>query len=146
MNRTKWGVLVAILVFVCAARADERTDLLKAREAVWRAWFANDTVVLHNLVPSETIVISAGEQHWKNQSDIFKAAADFQRDGGRLLALDFPRTEVQMFGDVAVIYSQYALELKVDGKIVHQSGRVTEVFVRRNGHWLNPGWHTDEEK
>ena len=29
---------------------------------------------------------------------------------------------------------------------VQQSGRVTEVFVRRNGHWVNPGWHTDTEK
>lgn len=23
------------------------------------------------------------------------------------------------------------------------SGRVTEVFVFRNDHWVNPGWHMD---
>jgi hypothetical protein len=146
MRRAKWKIAVTILLFVCLARADERTELLKSREAVWRAWFANDVVTLHNLVPPETIVISAGEPKWKNQSEVFAAAADFQRQGGRLVSLEFPRTDVQMFGHVAVIYSRYALELEVGGKIVRQSGRVTEVFVRRNGHWLNPGWHTDEEK
>ena len=26
------------------------------------------------------------------------------------------------------------------------SGRVTEIFVLRDGHWTNPGWHTDTEK
>jgi len=32
------------------------------------------------------------------------------------------------------------------GKRSVTSGRVTEIFVRRNGKWTNPGWHTDSEK
>jgi len=145
MNRAKWSAVVTVLVLVCAAHADDQVELLKSREAVWRAWFANDVVSLRDLVPPETIVISAGEPKWKKQEEVFAAAAEFQQKGGKLLRLEFPRTEVQMFDNVAVIYSQYALELEVDGKTVRQSGRVTEVFVRRHGHWVNPGWHTDQE-
>jgi hypothetical protein len=56
-----------------------RSEILKAREAVWRAWFANDTKTLQKLVPPDTIVISAGEDKWKTQAEVFQSAADFQR-------------------------------------------------------------------
>jgi ketosteroid isomerase-like protein len=123
-----------------------RDELLKARESVWRAWFANDTKVLEQLVPSDTIVISSGEEKWKNQADILQSAAQFHSSGGKLLRLEFPRTEIQRFGDVAVLYSQYVYETEEAGRQSQTSGRVTEVFVRRNGVWTNPGWHTDTEK
>jgi hypothetical protein len=32
------------------------------------------------------------------------------------------------------------------GKRSLESGRVTEIFVRRSGQWMNSGWHTDTEK
>lgn len=142
----KVHLMFAVLLLVCAAHAEEKQELLQARETVWRAWFANDVKTLRELVPPDTIVISAGEHKWKNQAEVFSAAADFQRDGGKLLRLEFPRTEVQRYGDVAIIYSEYLLELETRSGKVQQSGRVTEIFVRRNGHWVNPGWHTDAEK
>ena len=66
--------------------------------------------------------------------------------GGKLIRLEFPRTEIQRFGDVAITYSQYLYETEVDGKRSLTSGRVTEIFVLRRGKWTNPGWHTDTEK
>jgi Domain of unknown function (DUF4440) len=139
--------LVALLLgIVVVAKADERADLLKVREQVWRAWFANDRKSLGELVPPETIVISAGEQKWKNQAEVFESAADFQAGGGKLVRLEFLRTEVQRFGDVAVIWSEYVVETEMNGKRSSSSGRVTEIFVKRNGKWTNPGWHTDSEK
>jgi hypothetical protein len=53
---------------------------------------------------------------------------------------------VQHFGDVAIVWSSYILELDVDGKRSSSSSRVTEIFVWQNGRWANPGWHTDPEK
>jgi len=100
---------------------------------------------LEVLVPPDTIVISAGEEKWKNQADILESADKFHAAGGKLVRLEFPRTEIQRFGDVAITYSQYLYETEVDGKRSITSGRVTEVFVLRNGHWTNPGWHTDTE-
>jgi ketosteroid isomerase-like protein len=116
------------------------------RETVWRAWFANDTKALEKLVPADTIVISAGEEKWKNQTEVFQSAAEFQAGGGKLIRLEFPRTEIQRFGDVAIIWSQYLVEMETNGKRSLTSGRVTEVFVRRHGQWTNPGWHTDSTK
>jgi hypothetical protein len=121
-------------------------DLLKVREKVWRAWFAGDTKTLEELVPPETIVMSGGEEKWKNQADVLRTAAEFHAKGGKLVRLEFSRTEVQHFGDVAIIWSSYHLEIEVDHKRSSGSSRVTEVFVWQHGRWTNPGWHTDEEK
>jgi hypothetical protein len=140
------GALTMLIVVGLAARPDNRVELLKAREAVWRAWFMNDTKVLEVLVPPDTIVISSGEENWKNQADILQSAAKFQAAGGKLIRLEFPRTEIQRFGDVAITYSRYRYETEVGGKRSVTAGRVTEIFVLRNGRWTNPGWHTDAEK
>jgi ketosteroid isomerase-like protein len=129
-----------------AANPDENSNLLRVREAVWRSWFANDAKTLRELVPPETIVISAGEKQWKHQAAVLQSAADFHAQGGKLIRLEFPRTEVQQFGEVAILYSEYRLETEMHGKRSLSSGRATEIFVRHNGQWTNPGWHTDEEK
>jgi ketosteroid isomerase-like protein len=125
---------------------DERGQILKVRESVWRAWFANDTKALERLVPPETIVISSDEAKWKNQADVLRTAAEFQAGGGKLLRLEFPRTEIQGFGDVAIIWTSYVVETEENGKRSVSSGRATEIFVRRDGQWVNPGWHTDSFK
>jgi ketosteroid isomerase-like protein len=140
------GVVTALPARPFALPAHGQGELLKTREAVWRAWFANDTKALQELVPPDTIVISAGEEKWKNQADILRSAAQFQANGGKLIRLEFPRTEIQRFGDVAITYSQYLYETEVGGKRSMESGRVTETFVLRHGKWTNPGWHTDAEK
>ena len=140
------GVFAILIVSGLAARPNDQAELLKAREAVWRSWFANDTKALEALVPPNTIVISSGEEKWKHQADILQSAADFHAKGGKLTRLEFPRTEIQRFGDVAITYSQYLYETELDGKRSLTSGRVTEIFVLRNGKWTNPGWHTDTEK
>ncbi len=143
-----------LLVCVCLAIGSTTTqaepagdeELLKVREQVWRAWFANDTAALKMLVPEDTVVISAGDSGFKHQKEVLEEAASFHSSGGKLVRLDFPKTEVQHFGDVAVIWSEYSLDTEVAGKKSTSSGRVTEIFVRRNGKWTNPGWHTDAEK
>ena len=129
-----------------AANPDDRGPLLKAREAVWRSWFANDASTLRELVPPGTIVISAGEPEWKYQSQVLQSAVDFQAQGGKLVRLEFPRTEIQRFGEVAILYSKYIVETEMKGKRSVSSGRATEIFVLQNGQWTNPGWHTDAEK
>jgi hypothetical protein len=128
------------------AAVPEDNGLLDVREAVWRSWFANDAGTLRKLVPPGTIVISAGEPQWKHQAEVLQSAVDFQAQGGTLLRLEFPRTEIQRFGDVAILYSEYIVETEMKGKRSLSSGRATEVFVLHDGQWTNPGWHTDAEK
>ena len=131
--------LVTLGSFHATAQKPDDRELLKARETVWRAWFAGDTNTVKELVPPETIVMSGGEEQWKHQADVLRSSAEFHAQGGKLIRLQFPRTEVQHFGNVAVVWSTYALEIEVDGKRSPDSGRVTEIFVWRDSHWTNPG-------
>lgn len=139
------GILLMMFAAGCARTSDGREEILKSREHVWRAFFANDRSALEQLVPTDTIVISAGETTWKHQTEVLQAAVDFQASGGKLVRLEFPRTEIQRFGDVAVLYTTYVVEIESGGKHNVSSGRATEIFVFRDRRWVNPGWHTDSE-
>jgi ketosteroid isomerase-like protein len=147
--KLKWSRTIVLVLLMTLgsvslfAQQQNDEELLHVRETVWRAWFAGDTKTVTDLVPADTIVISASEKKWLTQEDVLRDSADFHKSGGKLTRLEFPRTEVQHFGDVAVIWSKFVLETEVDGQRKLSSGRVTEIFVRRDGHWVNPGWHTD---
>ena len=125
---------------------EARKQLLEAREAVWRAYFSNDRAALERLIPEETIAIDAGGNAWTDRKAIFEGSAQFAKTGGKLVKLDFPKTEIQVYGNTAILYSSYSYELEGGGQRYQQSGRVTEVFVRRKGQWVNPGWHMDSGK
>lgn len=121
--------------------------LLDAREAVWRAYFAGDRATLEKLIPDETIAIDpGGDPNWSGRQKILDSSAEFAKSGGKLVKLAFPKTEIQMYGMTVVIYSIYSYELEVGGQHSAHNGRVTEVFVLRNGQWVNPGWHMDSGK
>jgi hypothetical protein len=120
--------------------------LLDAREAVWRAWFSGDRPTLEKLIPQETIAIESGHDNWSNRQKILDGSVEFAKGGGKLLKLEFPKTEIQVYGTSAVVYSNYSYELEQGGQRINQSGRVSEVFVLRKGHWVNPGWHMDSGK
>jgi hypothetical protein len=149
-QRTALTITALLMAALSTVRPSAQTqkdeELLRVREQVWRAWFAGETRLLEALVPPETIVISSGEPQWKKQADVIRTALDFHRKGGKLVRLEFPRTEVQHFGDVAIVWSRYVVETELEGKRSSSSGRVTEIFVWQRGRWTNPGWHTDEEK
>jgi ketosteroid isomerase-like protein len=123
-----------------------KKQLLEAREAVWRAFFSNDRATLEKLIPEETLTIEAGYNNWGNRKAVFDGAAEFAKNGGKLVKLEFPKTEIQVYGFTAVVYSDYLYEVEVGGQRHQQNGRVTEVFVLRNGQWVNPGWHMDSGK
>ena len=120
--------------------------LLDARESVWRAYFAGDRATLEKLIPEETVAIEAGDNNWSNRQTILDGSAQFSKGGGKLLKLEFPKTEIQVYGLTAVVYSNYALEMETGGQKTNQAGRVTEIFVLRKGQWVNPGWHMDSGK
>jgi ketosteroid isomerase-like protein len=134
--------LAAELQQAQSVEGDDKQELFTVREAVWRAWFANDGPQLAELVPPELIAIEQSEK-WENRDAVLAGAKDFAAKGGKLVRLEFPQTEVQMFGYTAILYSKYVCEIEIDGKRSTQSGRATEMFVNRQGKWVNVGWHLD---
>lgn len=124
-----------------------RKRLLDAREAVWRAFFAGDRATLEKALPPETMAIEADENNtWSNRQMVLDGSTEFAKSGGKLIKLEFPKTEIQVYGLTAILYSNYAYELETGGKRINRAGRVTEVFVLRKGQWVNPGWHMDTGK
>jgi ketosteroid isomerase-like protein len=121
---------------------DEKKSLLAAREAVWKAWFANDALQLTELTPPELIAIDTSEK-WETRDDELAGAEDFAAKGGRLLRLEFPQTEIQAYGHTAILYTKFMLETEMGGKRTTLSGRATEMFVLRRDKWVNVGWHLD---
>ena len=123
-----------------------REQVLAAREAVWKAYFANDRATLEKLIPEEVIAIDNGSKDWSGRAAIFAGARHFAESGGKLLRLEFPKTEMQIYGNTIIIYTTYHYEIETQGKRITESGRGTEVFVRRGNELVNAGWHLDSVK
>src|SRR5215217_3816261 len=122
-----------------------RERILAAREAVWKAWFANDRALLEKLIPEEAIAIDSGEESWSNRTAILDGAKRFADSGGKLVRLEFPKTEIQAYGNTVIVYTTYVFETEVNGKRTTSSGRGTEMFVRRGNELVNVGWHLDQK-
>ena len=123
-----------------------RQRILTAREAVWRAFFANDRTALEKLIPAEAIAIDDGSEQWSNRDAIFAGAKYFADSGAKLVRLEFPKTEMQVYGNTVVLYTTYLYETEKGGKRDVKSGRGTEIFVRRGDNLVNVGWHLDSAK
>ena len=123
-----------------------RERILSAREAVWRAWFGNDQAALERLIPNEAIAINDGATEWANKPAILASAKGFAASGGKLVRLEFPKTDIQVYGNTVILYTTYLYETEMNGKRSTQTGRGTEIFVRRGDELVNSGWHLDSEK
>ena len=121
-------------------------QIVAIRDTAWRAYFANDQAIMARLFPPNFISIGWSGGPWLDRAGTLADAASFASHGGKLVALEFPHTEIQLFGDVAVVFSLYVVEFNYDGITARQSGRATEVFQRQQGHWIHPSWHLDSGK
>ena len=155
----KWNQAASHTVIDPAWRAEQmsqpgtlpppiREQLLAAREAVWRAYFANDQAQLDKLVPADTIVLEgAPDAPFARKPQILEDARRSAQRGAKLVRLEFPQTEIQVYGPTAIIYTTYLFELEnAQGQRQTTTGKATEIFVRRNGAWVNPGWHMSSAK
>jgi hypothetical protein len=122
--------------------ATERA-ILRARDAIWHAWFADDTAQLSQLLPEAVAAGGDAEagQRWTDRAQTVNDAKQFVATGGSLVSLAFPRTEVRLMGNAAVVFSTFDLTTATRGTSHTMQGRSTEVFVLRNGRWVNPFWH-----
>lgn len=123
--------------------AEVRQRILAAREAVWKAWFGNDRAALEKLIPEEVIAIDNGEGEWSDRAAVLDGAKRFAESGGKLVKLEFPKTEIQVYGNTVLVYTTYVYEIEMNGKRSTTSGRATEMFVRRGDELVNVGWHMD---
>ena len=118
----------------------ERTEILAAREAVWRAWFSGDISALTRLVPPELITIDGVAGAFGTRDSTLAGSRAFASSGARLTRLAFPRTEFQGYGNTVILYTAYEMDLENRGETRTERGLSTEIFVHHKGQWVNTGW------
>ena len=143
MRRLSLLVLLAALALPLYAADPVDPDVLAVREAAWRAWFSGDEAALRAMLPSEFLAISSGRPEISGLEKTLASSRSFKESGGKLVALAFPETRAQRFGDTVVLYGSYEATIASEGKETKMHGQLTEVFVKRDGKWLHPGWHLD---
>ena len=117
-------------------------ELLAARDRIWRAWFANDTAELGRLLPPAAVA-AEGENGWEDRAAIVTGSQRFAASGGKLLRIEFRDTEIVNYGAIAILHAHFELEIESGGQHHTNRGRATEIFVRRDGKWVNPFWHLE---
>ncbi|SRR5581483_3021535 len=117
--------------------------VLAVREAAWKAWFAGDETVLRAMLPDDFLALGTDGEEVHDLEKTIAASRDFKKSGGKLISLTFPETHAQTFGDVVIFYGTFDAKIESAGKQSPFKGRLTEVFVKRNGRWYHPGWHLD---
>lgn len=121
-------------------------EVLRLREAAWRAYFAGDEGALRDMLPADFIGINMTDGPFVTREKALEQARSFRASGGRLVKLEFPETRAQHYGDVMIFYGRYTVVLESGGperttETVH--GRLTEMFLRQGGRWVHTGWHLD---
>jgi hypothetical protein len=123
-------------------------EVLRLREAAWRAYFAGDEVALGDMLPADFIGINMTDSPFVSREKALEEARSFRASGGRLVSLEFPETRAQHYGDVMIFYGRYTVVLESGGpKRTTQTlrGRLTEMFLKQGGRWVHTGWHLDTE-
>jgi len=126
-----------------AADAAIDPEVLAVREAAWRAFYDGDVKTLGDQLPEEFIGINMNDSPFTNRAKVLDASRAFRERGGRLVSLTFPDTQAQRYGDVVVLYGRFEVVFYSGGAERTMRGRLTEIFFRRDGKWLHPGWHLD---
>ncbi len=122
--------------------AATRQALEDARDRVWRAYFAGDSVTLEQLIPAALAAGSRGG--WQGREASLAGARASAASGMRLTELRFDSTSIELRGSVAVVRARFKYILASPaGSQRELSGVATEIFVRQDGRWVNPFWYLE---
>jgi len=135
------GLVLLFVLSIPLHAADP--DVLTVREGAWRAWFAGDEAALRSLLPDDFLAIGWAGTQISDRDKTIASSRAFKESGGRLVSLSFPETRAQRIGDTIILYGSYEVTLATGTEETKVRGRLTEVFVKRDGRWLHPGWHLD---
>jgi ketosteroid isomerase-like protein len=146
-------LLLAVAVFLSLPAAAEpsaepawRTELLTTRKAVWVNYYASPER-LAELLTDDLVALDGHGGPFETKTSVLAGSRRTIEKGSRLLAIDFPVNEVQRYGDVAIVYTTFAMKVQTGAEPpVDRSGQATEFFVLRDGRWLHTGWHLAWDK
>lgn len=129
-----------------AEKADPDAELLAVRKSAWVSWFGGDTATLGKLIPKDGLFISPDTKPWQTTAETLAGSKKFHDEGGKLLRLEFPRTEIKRYGDLAILFTTYEFEIETGGKKIVERGKAVEVFQRKGGKWTHPTWFLQKDE
>ena len=144
--RTILLVIALILPVTARAQGDSadaktRAELERARDIVWRAWFAGDTVTLDRVIAG-ALAAGGNIEGWADRRTAIAGSRDFAASGSKLLDLRFDRTAIELHGKVAVMTARFTYTTADRaGRRETANGYAVEIFVHENGAWTHPFWH-----
>ena len=136
-----FGVLAAPAHAQGSVDAKTRAELERARDVVWRSWFAGDSKTLDRVLAG---ALAAGDnvEGWADRKKAIADSRDFAANGGKLVDLKFDSTAIQLHGKVAVMTARYSYTTADRaGKLQTTRGYAVEIFVLENDAWTHPFWH-----
>lgn len=141
------GVFVAVAGAAAglgAQGAGPDREIVAARDTVWRAWFTNDTMLLHRFIPNAAATADGSAQlRWNDRREIFDGARAFTSTKARFVDVRFDHTEIQHAGRTALVRSNYQVVTESGAHRDTTRGRATELFVKDGATWLNPYWQLE---
>ena len=142
--------VVLLMIIVALSRGNAQTptetdrevtrQLIAARDSVWRAWFANDTVILRRMLPDALVAGGGRPIHWNDLPAELAESRSFASSGARLERITFTGTRITIDGAVAMAGSDYELLIRSPQRVDSVRGHAVELFVRQGAHWVNPFW------
>jgi hypothetical protein len=128
-----------------AQSADVTRQLIAARDTVWRAWYSNDTAVLHRyLPPAAAAAEGKAETRWNDRAAILAGSRGFAKSKARLIDIKFSNTQIAPSGHSALVQSNYETIVESGNRRDTTRGRATELFVRSGNTWVNPYWELEQ--
>jgi uncharacterized protein DUF4440/type II secretion system GspD-like secretin len=118
-------------------------QLKAARDLAWRSFFQKDTSAVAGILAPELVAIQESSDRWDDRGSLIAMAKSMSQRGLQLSRLEFPHTEIRLYGDTAILYYTYVMEQRLGSQAVVDAGRGTEVFVWREDKWVDAGWHLD---
>lgn len=77
----------------------------------------------------DLITIEPGSTTFGTLQSNLDRSRSFAASGGKLTRLAFPSTEIQAYGNTAIIYTSYEMDLARGGQSHTERGMATEVFL-----------------
>lgn len=121
--------------------AKTRAELERARDVVWRSWFAGDSATLDRVLAG---ALAAGDNidGWADRRTAISGSREFAKTGSKLVSLTFDSTAITMHGKVAVMTARYSYTTADrGGRQETTRGHAVEIFVHEKGAWTHPFWH-----
>ena len=118
-----------------------RAELERARDVVWRSWFAGDSATLDRVLAG---ALAAGDDvdGWADRKTAISGSREFAKNGSKLVNLKFDSTAIALHGKVAVMTARYSYTIADrSGKQETTRGYAVEIFVHEKGAWTHPFWH-----